>query len=327
MATFCQAGFAQDLIAPQPITSPQPPQPTNATGQVIDGWVTVRYSVLANGTPANVRVANVMPPSIDPAPTLASFSEWRFTPGTRDGSAIDWHNNEIKVTYRSQGGMSPTADAFAASYAAISDQMESEDYEAALAASDQLIASNASRMSELGLALVQNAFIHRELGDWYSALGPLQMATDPQLPMLSGVELYPALQLRMSVEQNLSRTQDALESYKRLARAVGGQDQALAQQGEAMANAWEQAPLLEVKGRIDDGSWRLDAGRRFFFIDGIDGRITTIDAECDTRRLSLEFDPSADYQLPTSFGDCTLFLHGDDGTRFSLIEALPPAEG
>jgi hypothetical protein len=182
-------------------------------------------------------------------------------------------------------------------------------------------------MSELGLALVQNAFIHRELGDWYSALGPLQMATDPQLPMLSGVELFPALQLRMSVEQNLSRTQDALESYKRLARAVGGQDQALAQQGEAMANAWEQAPLLEVKGRIDDGSWRLDAGRRFFFIDGIDGRITTIDAECDTRRLSREFDPSADYQLPTSFGDCTLFLHGDDGTRFSLIEALPPAEG
>jgi hypothetical protein len=322
---FCQPGFAQNLLSPRPVVSPQPPQPTNAAGQAVEGWVTVRYTVGANGVPADVYVIDAMPPGIDTGPTLETFADWKFTPGTSAGSAINWYNNQTRIVFRTEGGSSPTADAFATGYAQIGELLESGDARAALSASETLIADNASRLSELGLALVQNAVIQTELDAPFAALAALRMATDPHVPMLGGAELYGAVKLRLELEQQLSHTQEAIRSYRRLEKAIGNQDADLDQQGKTLIQLWDLAPLLEVYGRIDGGRWQFDAGRRFFYLDKIEGgSLSTIDAECDTRKLTLEFDPNVDYQLPESFGACTLVLHGDNGTRFSLVEALPP---
>jgi len=323
---FCHSSFAQQgLQAPRPVVSPQPPQPVNAAGDALEGVVTLRYSVLADGTPANIRVVDVLPSSIDSGPTLEAFGGWEFLPASRDGTAIDWHNNETKIVFRSRGGASPTADAFAAGYTEVASLLEAGEYDDALAASRNLIAEHASRLSELGLALVQQAIIFDESDDAYSALGPLQAATDPEVPMLNGVELYAAVQLRLQVEQSLSHTREAIQSYKRLTRALGPKDtNPIKMQGDGLMRLWDEEPLLAVFGRIDDGTWRYDLGRPLFYVDGIEGRITTLDAECDTRRISIDFDPDADYSLaPASFGSCTLFIHGDNGTKFQLIEALP----
>lgn len=328
LAIVCQTSLAQGLVAPQPITSSQPPQPVNESGQRIDGWVTLRYSVLADGTTTNVRALNVMPPTIDAEPVLQAAAQWTFAPGTRDGAPIDWHNNETRVVFRSQGGGSPTADAFAEGYAAIGSLLEDGNHDAALAASDTLIAQNSARLSEIGLALVQQALIHVEREDYHSALPPLQMATDPRVPMLDGVQLFAALQLRMQVEQNLSHTYEAIQSYQRLAKGIGpNEPNQLQPQGDLLMQIWEEEPMLAVFGRIDNGSWRFDAGRPFFYIAGINGNISTIEADCETQRVALTFDPDADYQLPESFGACTLFVKGDEGTTFSLVEALPPTDG
>lgn len=328
LAIVCQISLAQSLVAPQPITSSQPPQPTNASGQLIDGWVTIRYSVLADGTTANVRALNVVPPTIDAEPVLRAAEQWIFAPGTRDGAAIDWHNNETRVVFRSQGGGSPTADAFAEAYAEVGSLLEGGDHERALAASQTLIAEDAARLSEIGLALVQQALIHVEREDYHSALAPLQMATDPRVPMLDGVQLFTALQLRMQVEQNLSHTHEAIQSYQRLTKGIGpNEPNQLQPQGDLLMRVWEEEPMLAVSGRIDNGSWRFDVERPFFYIAAIDGNIATIEAECETQRIALPFDPDADYQLPESFGACTLFVQGDEGTTFSLVEALPPTNG
>jgi hypothetical protein len=81
-----------------------------------------------------------------------------------------------------------------------------------------------------------------------------------------------------------------------------------------------------VKGRIDAASWRIDPSRRFFFILLTGGAISSIDAECDTRRVELQFNPDDNYGLPESFGACTIFVNGDAGTTFSFVEALPSEE-
>jgi tetratricopeptide (TPR) repeat protein len=327
LTMLSQAGLAQEnLVAPRPITAPQPDPPTNAAGEPVDGWITLRYSVMADGTSSGVRVINVMPPDIDPASTLSEFARWTFLPGTRNGTAIDWHNNETIVAFRAPGGLSPTADAFAENYAAIASLLADEKYDAALEASNALIEQHATRLTEIGLALAQRALIYMGLGDAYDALGPAQMATDRRVPMLSGIELSPALQLRLQIEAALSHTYEALHTYRRLANGVTADaGNAFARVGERLTSDWEGKDALEVKGRIDDGVWRFDLHRPFFYIINIDGNLTTLDLECDTTRLSLQFDPEADYGLRESFGDCTLFAHGNNGTTFSLVEVLPPA--
>ena len=76
------AALAQsELIAPRSLISPLPPAPTNARNVPVEGYVTVRYTVLADGKAVNVRAIDAMPPSIDPAPTIATVGTWTFAPG------------------------------------------------------------------------------------------------------------------------------------------------------------------------------------------------------------------------------------------------------
>lgn len=321
------------LIAPRPMTSPQPPQPTNAAGLTTDGWVTVRYSVLADGTPANVRAINQMPPSIDTAPTLETFGRWTFFPGSQNGQAIDWHNNETIVVFRSQGGLADGPGSFRENYAAILSTLDAEEPDPetlrdALAANRTLLSEHAVTLGEIGLALLQTAVIHNLAQNPHEALAPIQMATDPRVPMLSHVELFPAVRLRIEVENALGRTREAFESFNRLRLGLGTTEpsQEFLGFGRTLQINLATQGLLEVKGRIGEQPWRYDASRPFFYLDGIEGEIRTIDLECDTRRLSIEFDAEADYQLPDSLGDCTVFVGGAPGTTFSFNEALPPEE-
>jgi hypothetical protein len=312
------------------LTSPLPAAPVNARNVPVEGYVTVRYSVLADGKPTDVRAVDFMPPTIDPAPTVATVGTWTFAPGTRSGQAIDWHNNETVVVFRSTAGAESDNSGFQERYAAIEMMLAADpvDYAAALAASESLLGEYSTRLADTGLAMVQSAIIQIGAGTLNSALSRLRMATDPRVPMLSGTELKPALELRMRLEGELGRVGDALASHDRLAKGYGpnGGDAEFASMGEEFRAKASTEQFLEVRGRIVNDSWRIEPSRRLFFIPRVEGTIRTIVAECDTRRIEIPFNSEDDYNLPDALGDCTIFVQGDRNTDFSFVEALPAEE-
>jgi tetratricopeptide (TPR) repeat protein len=331
LAGINQPAWSQSgLVAPRPMTSPQPPQPTNAQGEPVEGWVTLRYAVLEDGTPTDIRAVDVMPPWIDSAPTIDTFGEWTFFPGTLDAEAIDWYNNETVVLFRSPNGTPEPSRSFEEGYQAVGAMIQETDFDAALAASRSLIDEQATRLGDIGVALAQSALIHFGQQDFQSALHPIQQASDRRLPLLGGDDLAATLRVRMQVEHGLGRIGEALESYNRLALALGKNPDDIspdfARIREALKDSLESAEYLPVAGRIDDRPWRIAPQRRFFYIEGIEGEVQSIDAECDTRKISLEFNPEDNYGLPESFGDCVIFVHGDPGTEFTFVQVLPPSD-
>ena len=326
------AALAQgELNPPRALLSPLLDAPTNARNVPVEGYVTVRYTVLADGKAVDVRAIDAMPPSIDPAPTVAAVGGWTFAPGTRDGQPIDWYNNETVVVFRSTAGAEGDNSGFRERFAAIEAMLAAEtvDYVAALTASENLLNEDATRLDDIGLAMVQSAVIQIGAGSLNSGLLRLRMATDPRVPMLSGTELRPALELRMRLEGELGRIGDALASHSRLVKGLGPNDAnaELTAIGEQLRAKAASPDLLAVRGRITGDSWRIEPSRRFFFIvpdEGTTGTLRTIVAECDTRRIELAFNVENDYGLPDALGDCTIFVHGDRNTDFSFVEAPPP---
>jgi len=323
------AALAQgELYPPRALTSPLPVAPVNARNVPVEGYVTVRYSVLADGKAVDVRAIDVMPPSIDPAPTVAAVGGWTFAPGTRAGQAIDWHNNETVVVFRSTAGAESDNSAFRERFSAIEAMLAAAtvDYSAAQTANESLLNEGTTRLDDLGIAMVQSAVIQIGAGALNSGLLRLRMATDPRVPMLSGTELKPALELRMRLEGELGRVGDALESHARLAKGLGpnGGDAEFLELGERLRTKAASQDLIEVRGRIVGDAWRIEPSRRFFFIANVQGILRTVVAECDTRRFELAFNPQDDYGLPDSLGNCTIFVRGDRNTDFSFVEAPPP---
>lgn len=310
------AGAQTGVVPPRVLTQPQPPLPTNASDVPIEGWAIVRYSVLEDGTTSGVRVVDIMPPMIDPGPTIEAVEQWTFDPGSRDGETVDWHNSEAVVVFDLADGSTSPSEQFIARYDAIGRLLEAESYEAALAETESLLDDSTSH-AEVGLALAQQAIAYLGLADLHAALIRLRLASDPRIPTLPAAELLSALQLRFQIEVQLGRRSEALATYQRIAHALGAESanpyQAIAEQ---LAVEWETVDALPVQARVADEPWRIAAGRRTFTVAEADGTIRGIDIECDFRAARLEFQPNAEWSLPASWGACELFIDADPGTSF-----------
>src|SRR5690606_108828 len=93
---------AQDVVPPQLLDRAELAAPRTPMGVPLEGWVKVRYSVLANGTTDAVRVVESMPPQLDSKAAVAAVKEWKFSPATTGGEAVDWHNNESTIVFDSE---------------------------------------------------------------------------------------------------------------------------------------------------------------------------------------------------------------------------------
>jgi hypothetical protein len=314
------------LVPPEPVSQEPPAQGTNAIGEAVDGWAIVRYSVLANGTTSNVRVIEAVPPSLSKGPIQRAVEDWTFRPATNNGSAIDWHNGESVVSFGDDTLGEPSA-AFDAAYEAILSLTEDQLYTQATAALQTLLNEQAIGRIELGQAVTHLATISVLQQNPHKALRYLRLVTDQRIGVLPLQSLFTALQVRFRQETTLGRVREALATHEIIAAGLDpNAEDPYGAVVDSLEQLWETEQFLAVPGQIDDAPWRFDIGRRYFYLDDIQGEVESLDIECDTRRLTIEFQPEADFQLPDSFGDCTLFVNGTPGTKFSYIGVLPTAE-
>jgi hypothetical protein len=316
------------LTPPSPVTQGQPDTARNIVGIPVEGWAIVRYSVLQDGRTSHVRVVESVPPSLDIDGIAEAAQGWTFQAATSDGAAIDWHNGESIVAFgATDSTVTEPSPEFLSAYDAIVGMIDTDRFTEALEASSALLNEQATSRIELGLAMAQLASINILGDNPHRALRYLRLATDRRVPSLPLQDLFPALQLKLRVETELGRWREALITYDWIAAGLDPDapnpfiDVANMLQGQ-----WDNAEFLEISAFIGDTPWRYDIGRRYFYVDKVNGAIDSIDVECDTRRLTIDFQADADYQLPEAFGDCTLFVNGTPGTSFSYIGVLPKAE-
>ena len=315
------------IVPPRALTQPQPPLPRNVSDLPIEGWATVRFSVLADGTTSDVRVIEIVPPVVDPGPTIEAVERWTFDPGSRGGEPVDWHNTEGVVVFELADGSASPSESFVERYDGIRQLLESGSFEEALAETESLLDQSTSH-PEVGLALAQQAIAYVGLADLHSALVRLRQASDPRIPTLPGSELLSVLQLRFQIEVQLGRRSEALATYQRIVHALGSESanpyQAIADQ---LAVERETIDALPVQARVSEVPWRTAVGRRTFTIADVEGMVRGIGIECDFRATQLPFQPDQEISLPTSWGACELFIDADPGTSFVYYEFLDVQDG
>ena len=77
--------------APNPlqfVSGPDPVYPAQARAAGVEGQVTVRYDVTAEGAVANVRVVDATPAGVFEQAALATVAQWRFRPPVVDGRSV-----------------------------------------------------------------------------------------------------------------------------------------------------------------------------------------------------------------------------------------------
>ncbi|HEY5667231.1 MAG TPA: TonB family protein [Gammaproteobacteria bacterium] len=320
-AAFVPVVATSQVVAPVPIEAEQPELPPGRSGMAPEGWVVVRYSVLADGTTANVRVIDQMPATLVDRPIRVGVERWRFEPATTGGDAVDWHNNEAVIVFDQQMVPPEPRPPFVAGYREVETLLQEGENEDALRRSRRLVDTEASRLAELGVALVQNARVNMLLGNQHEAYAAIRRATNPGIALLEPSELVVALEYRNTLELGLGDVVGALETFARRQElgAVAENDR-MARSVDAIESGLASEAAIAVKGKMLDDAWSHTLYRRTFAIGDLEGDLRQVNVECDRRTAELEYSETAEWSLPESWGACTIFVTGRPDTEFALYE-------
>ena len=72
--------------------------PPQAKADQIEGKVTVRYDVSAEGVIGNIEIVDSNPPGVFDEAVLAYVRTWRFAPATKNGKPVEEKGLESTVT-------------------------------------------------------------------------------------------------------------------------------------------------------------------------------------------------------------------------------------
>lgn len=323
------------LCAQAPVMGPVlkeravPDAPKNAFGSSLEGWVKLRYSVLADGTTADVRVVDAMPPQLPTGDAVRAVEHSVFAPANNGAEPIAWHNNQTIIVFDDETVALEPTPPFSQAYVAVVELYGEQKYEQAEAANERLLTTVTSRLNEIGLAQTQAALVNMAASDVHDAYAAIRRATELDVVTLPDEELREALRIRFAIELELGRVSEALDTFARY-EALGAPtdapadatlaDDALAAQAAAIREALQSDAAIAIKGRVEREPWTHAPTRRTFTLVDVDGDVRQIRAECDRRKVTLEYVADIDWTLPESWGACVLFVDAKRDTTFTLYE-------
>jgi len=319
-AVLAPGAIFGQVVPPEPVETQAPEAPA-ARGMPIEGWATVRYSVLADGTTADVRVIDRMPAALLERVIREAVEGWTFEPATSDGVPIDWHNNEATIVVDADMVPPDPRPAFIGAYREVESLLEIGENEDALKRSDRLLGMEVRRLAEMGVALVQHARVNMALDNQHEAYASIRRVTAPGISLLEPSELSVALEYRNTLELLLGDVVGALETFDRRQQlAVVPETDRMHRNVEVIESALDSDRAIAVKGKILDDVWRHDMKRRTFAIGDLEGDLKQVDVECDRRTAELEYSETSEWSLPESWGACTVFVSGRGDSEFVLYE-------
>jgi hypothetical protein len=298
-------------------------------GDVREGWVKLRYSVLADGTTADVRVVDAMPAGLDPLAALVAVQAWGFEPAMADGVPIDWHNNLAVIAFNREQAVHEAWPEFAETYEEVADLTSRARYAEAKSRNERMQSELAVTLEEMAFAQMQLAAIEHALADPHAALDAIRRATEPAVHQLADEELMLALEHRFTLEIELGLAADALETYeRRIERGRLQSRDAMARLGEALGQTLTAPETsLAVQGRIGGGGqWEHSLTWPVFAVGDVDGRNENLEVECNRNKAALPFEADVQMTIPAGWGECVLFVRGEPGTTFVVYEFKQPVD-
>jgi hypothetical protein len=298
---------------------------TTAVHPSREGWVKMRYSVLADGRTANVRVVDALPSRLDPTDAIRAVETWMFEPASDGREPIAWHNNLAVISFSRPDAEFSGSLEFADAYEQVAELIAGGQLEDARSRNEAMQRVYAETLEEIQLAQLQLAAIEHALGRRHAALVAIRRATEQGVAGLAEEELKLALEHRFALELALGYAADALRTYDRRTdlERLSSRDP-LAQQAAALKRALEAPDATQaVQAQISaTGDWEHMLPSGVFELSGVVGDAETLALECDRNKAELAFQPNVQMTIPASWGGCVLTVRGQPDTTFTLYEFL-----
>ena len=334
-ASLAQDGAAQltaSYIRARPVEPTPPRYPSRAARAGREGWVLLSFIVSESG--------EVLEPMIEDSSgyeefersALTTVQEWDWEPALANGEPTSQSMTRYRIVFKLQDGGGGARRDFIRRYREVLNLIaEGALDEAEPLLTDLQFDERHNLYEDAWLWWLRYAYLdavgstdrQEKRQALVRALGYEDDYLPPDVFLVAAQELY-------VLEVDRQDYSGALQTYERLqesrsAKRADKYDEVMA----ALTPSFEQIKaavsgdqLLALPGRIGKNSyWVHDLLRRSFSVADVTGRIENVDVRCRQGNQIFSFVTEEDiWNIPESWGRCGLYLKGEPGTTFTLME-------
>lgn len=322
-----KARLIETYVAAEPIERVAPKYPMSAAKKRQSGWVQMSFVVDEEGKVKDVAVLEHSGPKSFISAAQKAVEKWQYSPAKVNGEAIEQCENTVQLDFAMGGDdFGKVSKKFNRLYKKGKQAVADDDMAKLQTILDKMDGLKGLAPAEMYWRYHLAIFLHEKSGDAKARYHALRRANStirstyfaPKQKQQARAYLLRELfiyQIQHSLFSDALRNFEALkkvspESASQLEKYVAKVEELLAGKEH-----------IAVSGTISDyGNWRHTLTRNSFALTNIQGNLGKLEVRCDKKRSVYTVVEGSQWNIPESWGQCTVLITGDENSSMTLVE-------
>ncbi len=309
------------------IEQPSLVYPASARRRNLEGWVLLSYVIDTDGSVKDVIVTDSSARDIFNLAAISGVKKWKYAPAMVNGQPTVQCNNQKLIVFEIDYDQSERGArrSFVQQYRKASALVQQRKYQQALDIVHKLEEKSALNLYEIARLSLLKAGIDASTGRLVDAIRELKWTT--RRPDYMEQDLYAfAVTELFKLQVNQKQYRDALNTYARIEKYTdrASTDPEIIRLRDHLKQMAEGTTPFGVKGIITKENaptfWRYAPLRREFAFQDISGKFDDFSLRCTRKHFTGEVTESVSWKIPQDWGRCTLYVFGQAGSAFTLVE-------
>jgi TonB family protein len=317
----------------KPIERKLRPFPSSEAADGIEGWVEVSYVIKPDGTVGETIIENSSGRKAFERATIGSIKNWRYEPATLNGEPIEQCHTRVRIMFTLEEGPHWSRGAkrsFKNHYKKAQQLLKNGQLDEAQAKIDEMATRFTTNHYERSSLSILRSILQEKQGDMKAKLESLQNAALTDGEFLEPKVYVMVLLNIFDLQIHFQEYADALKTFETLEHRDIDPDTAakLKQIENQIDEIRTSDQVLAIEGEIGEareendgaGMWLHTLLRRTAGIEAVSGSLERVELRCDWRRVKAKPEKGRAWRIPPEWGDCSIYVFGEPGSTFQLLE-------
>ncbi|AOT07859.1 energy transducer TonB [Pseudoalteromonas luteoviolacea] len=288
-----------------------------------EGWVQLSYVINEKGEVESPVIEHSSGHASFERSALKAVNQWKFKPALQNGKPVKQCKNQVQMSFYLQDAPRSVSSSFLNRYKKIGKKIDSNDLESIPELFGEMRERKLKNFTEDTYYWVAKARYYAATGDKYRELHAIIRVIKARKGYIPD-DMFIAFLSRATVlnlEHNLLFY--ALHTFERLAEFPDAQASINKLKpfiDKARALIKDDSKTIWVKGKIKRSLWSHKLVRNAFTIADINGSLSSLEVRCKNQFSSYDVKPGLKWNIPKNWQGCQVYVYGDKGASFHLVE-------
>ncbi|MDK1285964.1 energy transducer TonB [Pseudoalteromonas umbrosa] len=323
IATHVDKALDGKVIDAVPLDRPAAIYPRLAAERGREGWVQLSYVVNERG---EVESAVIEKSSGEPSferSALNAVKKWQFKPATQNNKPIKQCKNQVQLAYHLPEPYRGVSRPFLKRYKKIIKHIDKNELESVSELFQEIEERKLKNFTEDSYYWVAKARYFAKKNDRENELRAIVRIVQVDQGYIPDDMFIAYLTRLIVLNMEQSKLKYALSTYDRLSKISGAEASVkmLAPYIDKVhALIKDESKDIWVNGQINHSLWSHKLVRSAFSISDIQGNLDTLEVRCDNQFSTYDVKAGLQWNIPKSWQGCQVYIYGDKGASFNLVE-------